>query len=84
MARRRRDALRAKLEKLAEKIADEALQLPAEEIRDKVNALKAAGAYWGLSRKGEKPDDDEGAAWGKYASAITGKGNGHDAAEDQP
>jgi hypothetical protein len=77
MARKRRDALRMKLDKLAEQIADEVLGA-AVDLRDKVNALKIAGAYWGLSRKGEKLDDEPD-AWGGYQRRIMGNGKDHDA-----
>jgi hypothetical protein len=80
MARKRRDALRSKLDRLAEQIADEVLG-SAVELRDKVNALKVAGAYWGLSRKGEKPEDEPD-AWGVYQRRISGNGKDHDAAQD--
>jgi hypothetical protein len=81
MARKRRDALRTKLDRLAEQIADEVLSSGEVTLRDKVTALKIAGAYWGLSRKGEKPDD-ESDAWGVYQRRITGNGKDHDAAQD--
>jgi hypothetical protein len=82
MARKPRDALRSKLDRLAEKIADEALGNADMSLRDKVNALKVAGGYWGLSRKGEEPPKEPD-AWDDYRSRIAGNGKDRDAAEDQ-
>lgn len=80
MARKRRDALRVKLDKLAEEITDEAHATDVE-LKDKVNALKVAGAYWAMSRKGEEPEK-EPSAWERYGSRIAGNGKDEDAEED--
>lgn len=81
MARKRRDALRVKLDRLAEQIADEALSNTDIDPRDKVNALKVAGAYWTASRKGEDTDKDP-SAWDLYTRKITGNGKDRDGEED--
>ena len=84
MARKRRDPLRTKLDRLAEQIADEALGSEEAEpvpLRDKVTALKVAGAYWGISRKGEKLDAEPD-AWTGYQRRMVGNGKDHDAAQD--
>jgi hypothetical protein len=81
MARKRRDPLRLKLDRLAEQIADSVLTNPEITLRDKVNALKVAGSYWGISRKGEKPQEEPD-AWDLYRNKIAGNGKDHDAEED--
>ena len=85
MARKRRDPLRAKLDRLAEKIADEALAPdgggPPLTFSQKANALKIAGAYYAVSRKSEKAPD-EPSAWDEYHRRIAGNGRDHDAEED--
>lgn len=91
MPRKPRDALRTKLDRLAEQIADQALtglDAPAEDtgtlsLRDKVNVLKVAGAYYGISRKTGGSDKKEPNAWEGYTSRILGNGQDHDAEEDR-
>lgn len=80
MARRPRSSaasLRGKLDALAEKTADEAMDAP---LNQKVNALKVCGAYWAMSRKSDKDGGQVGdSAWDRYAEAMYSNGKDADA-----
>lgn len=66
-----RDPLKAELDKLAEKLVKKAMDDGEATVRTLSDALKVAGAYWGLSRKPSGKDDGPPAdAWGDYQKSF--------------
>jgi hypothetical protein len=75
------DALRSELDKLALKLVREA-SLAGNNVRDRTNALKVASGWYGISRKGQKPDDGATNAWDTYRESQTTNGEDEDATAD--
>jgi len=70
------DDLRAKLDRLAEKIVDGVMEDQEATRREMTEALKTASQWWSSSRKGEPATDEPGSAWKQYQKNMNGGTNG--------
>ena len=76
MARRSRDELKSELDRLALRLVKDA---NTASVRDRTAALKVAASWYGISRKGQKPEEGPN-AWDQYRDSL----NGGEGAEDVP
>lgn len=63
------DTLRAELDELARQLVRQA-KVPVTSIRDRTNALKIAGGWWGISRKGKQLEEPAN-KWLEYRETQT-------------
>jgi hypothetical protein len=71
------------LDGLALKVVRDA-RVQGTQPRDRVAALKTAAGWYGISRKGLKPDDGQVSAWDTYRQSQQTNGEDKDDAETDP
>ena len=77
--RTEKDALRAELDKKMLELVRQA-SVPTTRLADRIAALKVASGWWGISRKGQKPEEPP-TAWDGYRKQL-GEREAHREAEN--